>query len=182
MSAPEATEVFTFSGFSLDPRKRLLFGPDGRALPLSGRAFDTLLYLVEHPNQLIDKQALMKAVWPNVVVEENNLNQNISIVRRALGETAGEHRFVVTVPGRGFRFVPAVERLDEALATKPNATGASKTSVGLPTPIDAGTAEPANGRAPQSDEPPISGAAARPTDAGPWRAWRWRLSSILISA
>lgn len=86
MSAVPGAEVFAFEGFSLDSRQRRLSGPDGRSLPLSGRAFDTLLYLVEHPNQLIDKQALMKAVWPNVVVEENNLNQNILIVRRALGK------------------------------------------------------------------------------------------------
>ena len=79
-------------------------------MPLSARAFDTLLYLVERPNQLIDKQMLMKAVWPNAIVEENNLNQNISILRRALGETPGEHRFVVTVPARGLRFVPPVTR------------------------------------------------------------------------
>ena len=116
MSAVSGAEVFAFEGFSLDPRQRRLFGPDGRSLPLSGRAFDTLLYLVEHPNQLIDKQALMKAVWPNVIVEDNNLNQNILIVRRVLGESPGEHRFIVTVPGRGFRFVPAVRRLDGASA------------------------------------------------------------------
>jgi TolB-like protein/DNA-binding winged helix-turn-helix (wHTH) protein len=111
VSAVASTEVFAFAGFSLDPRQRLLFGPDGQSVPLTARAFDTLLYLVEHPNQLIEKQTLMKAIWPNVVVEENNLNQNISAVRRALGETPGEHRFVVTVPGRGFRFVPEVKRV-----------------------------------------------------------------------
>lgn len=111
MSAVASTEVFAFAGFSLDPRQRLLFAPDGHTVPLTARAFDTLLYLVEHPNQLIEKQTLMKAIWPNVIVEENNLNQNISAVRRALGETPGEHRFVVTVPGRGFRFVPAVQRV-----------------------------------------------------------------------
>jgi TolB-like protein/DNA-binding winged helix-turn-helix (wHTH) protein/Flp pilus assembly protein TadD len=110
MSADPGSVVFTFSGFSLDPRQRLLFGADGQSRPLSGRAFDTLLYLVEHPNELIDKRALMGAVWPDVVVEENNLNQNISLVRRALGDTPGEHRFVVTIPGRGFRFVPSVTR------------------------------------------------------------------------
>jgi TolB-like protein/DNA-binding winged helix-turn-helix (wHTH) protein/Flp pilus assembly protein TadD len=108
MSADSGTEVFAFSGFSLNARQRLLFGPDGRSRPLSGRAFDTLLYLVEHPNQLIDKHALMKAVWPTVVVEENNLNQNISIVRRVLGENPREHRFIATVPGRGYRFVAEV--------------------------------------------------------------------------
>jgi TolB-like protein/DNA-binding winged helix-turn-helix (wHTH) protein/Tfp pilus assembly protein PilF len=79
-------------------------------VPLSARAFDTLQYLVEHPNQLIDKRTLMAAVWPDLVVEDNNLNQTIAVVRRALEETAGEHRFVITVPGRGFQFVPAVTR------------------------------------------------------------------------
>jgi Tol biopolymer transport system component/DNA-binding winged helix-turn-helix (wHTH) protein len=118
MSAASGTEVFVFSGFSLDPRQRLLFAPDGRSLPLSGRAFDTLLYLVEHPNQLIDKQALMKAVWPNAIVEENNLNQNVAAVRRALGEAPGEHRFIVTVPGRGFRFVPVVKRFEAVPASE----------------------------------------------------------------
>jgi TolB-like protein/DNA-binding winged helix-turn-helix (wHTH) protein len=103
--------VLAFAGFSLDARRRVLSGPDGRPVPLSGRAFDTLLFLAEHPNELIDKRTLLKAVWPNVIVEENNLNQNISLVRRALGDTPDEHRFVVTVPGRGFRFVPPVTRL-----------------------------------------------------------------------
>jgi hypothetical protein len=71
MSPAAATEVFAFAGFSLDARQRLLFGRDGKSVPLSARAFDTLLYLVEHPNQLIDKQALMKAVWPNAIVDES---------------------------------------------------------------------------------------------------------------
>ena len=66
---------------------------------------------VEHPGQLVDKTELMQAVWPNVVVEENNLNQSISAIRRALGESALEHRFIVTVPGRGYRFVAPVKTL-----------------------------------------------------------------------
>jgi TolB-like protein/DNA-binding winged helix-turn-helix (wHTH) protein/Flp pilus assembly protein TadD len=110
VSDTRGTEVFAFAGYCLDPRRRLLFGPDGRSVPLSARAFDTLLYLVEHPNQLIDRQSLIAAVWPGLVVEDNNLNQTIALVRRALEETAGEHRFVITVPGRGFQFVPAVSR------------------------------------------------------------------------
>ena len=144
MSAVSGAEVFAFEGFSLDSRQRLLFGPDGRSLPLKGRAFDTLLYLVEHPNQLIDKQALMKAVWPNVVVEENNLNQNILLVRRALGETPGENRFIVTVPGRGFRFVPPVRRLEGAGAFASDAKAASTTTAVLAAaPMEANANEPA---------------------------------------
>ena len=116
MSATSETEVFEFSGYCLDPGRRLLFGPDGRSVPLSSRAFDTLLYLVEHPNQLIDRQTLMTAIWPGLVVEDNNLSQTIAVVRRALAETAGEHRFVITVPGRGFQFVPAVTRREANLS------------------------------------------------------------------
>ena len=108
MGASSDKPVFAFSGFSLDPRQRLLLGPDGRSLALSGRAFDTLHYLLEHPNEIVDKRTLMKAVWPDVIVEENNLNQNISSVRRALGEGPGDHRFIATVPGRGFMFVADV--------------------------------------------------------------------------
>ena len=104
--------VFVFGEFSLDATQRLLFGADGAPVHLTARAFDTLLFLVEHPNQLIDKQTLLKAVWPNVIVEENNLSQNILIVRRALHEAPDEHRFIVTVPGRGFRFVAPVRRLN----------------------------------------------------------------------
>jgi len=102
--------VFEFAGYRLDPRQRLLLRANGETVPLTGRAFDTLLFLVEHPNQLIEKHTLLEAVWPGLVVEENNLNQNIVILRRTLGETPGEHRFIVTVPGRGFRFVPVVTR------------------------------------------------------------------------
>src|SRR6185312_8954087 len=130
MSPPEGTQVFVFEGFALDERQRLLFGPDGRAVPLTGRAFDTLLYFVQHPHRLIEKSALMKAVWPNVVVEDNNLNQSVSLVRRVLGETPGQHRFIVTIPGRGFRFVPTVTRA-EAVASSPPA-GAPEPSPALP--------------------------------------------------
>jgi TolB-like protein/DNA-binding winged helix-turn-helix (wHTH) protein/Flp pilus assembly protein TadD len=129
-------KVFTFAGFSLDARQRLLFGSQGETVPLTGRAFDTLLYLVEHADELVDKQALMKAVWPNVIVEENNLNQNISTVRRALGEAPGEHRFIVTVPGRGFRFVALVQRGDARPAPVPErlASGAQESGGRPPMP------------------------------------------------
>jgi Transcriptional regulatory protein, C terminal len=91
-------ELLSFEGFSLDPRRRLLFGANGTPIPLAGRAFDTLLYLVEHAGELVDKQTLMKAVWPIVIVDENNLSQTISALRRVLGEIPGEHRFIVTMP------------------------------------------------------------------------------------
>jgi len=107
-------ECFEFEGFSLSTRQRRLYDPHGRIVPLASRAFDTLLLLVQLPNQLIDRRTFMRTVWPGMIVEPNNLDQNISAVRRALGESAGEHRFIVTIPGRGFRFVPNVRRVMSA--------------------------------------------------------------------
>src|SRR5262245_6943479 len=112
MSTTPETPVLAFAGYRLDTRKRLLFGPDGAPIDISARAFDTLQCLASNPHELVDKQRLMRAVWPTSVVEENNLNQQISALRKALGETAAEHRFIVTVTGRGYRFVQDVEWLD----------------------------------------------------------------------
>ena len=109
--------TYRFSGFSADPVRRLLFGPDGEPIALKPRVFDTLLYLIEHRGELLQKQALLDAIWPHVVVEENNLNQAISTLRRVLGETRDEHRFIVTEPGRGYRFVAPVEAVPVESAT-----------------------------------------------------------------
>lgn len=107
--------TYEFGDFRLDAAQRVLLLKSGaRALPLTSRAFDTLLYLVEHPGQLLSKATLMQAVWSDVVVEENSLNQNISLLRRVLGESPGEYRFIVTVPGRGYRFVAEVRTINES--------------------------------------------------------------------
>lgn len=103
-------EPYEFDGFRVDPVRRMLIGPDGQPVRLKPKVFDTLLYLVQHPHELLDKRTLLKAVWPNVVVEENNLNQAISTLRRVLGERPEDHRFILTEPGRGYRFVATVHR------------------------------------------------------------------------
>ena len=108
MSEKSSGRSFEFNGLSLDARQRLLFDAAGGVVPLTSRAFDTLLFMVEHPGELLEKERLMDAVWPNAVVEENNLSQSIAAVRRALGEKRNDHRFIVTIPGRGFRFVADV--------------------------------------------------------------------------
>ena len=107
--------------------RRLLFGADGEPIPLKPKVFDTLLYLVERPGVLVDKQALLEAVWPHVVVEENNLNKAISTLAPVFGETRDEHRFIVTEPGRGYRFVASVEAAP-AVTTEPPA-GRAETAV-----------------------------------------------------
>jgi DNA-binding winged helix-turn-helix (wHTH) protein len=99
---------YEFGGYRLDPQRRVLLGRDDSLVRLKPKAFDTLLYLVERAGEVLDKSTLLAGVWPNVVVEENNLNKNVSELRRVFGETPGEHRFIVTEPGRGYRFVADV--------------------------------------------------------------------------
>ena len=77
-----APPIYEFSGFRLDVARRQLRASDDQPASLTVKVFDLLLYLVEHHGELVEKSELLQAVWPNVVVEENNLNQNISVLRR----------------------------------------------------------------------------------------------------
>ena len=112
MSLPATTpkSCFEFDEFQVDPARRLLLR-SGKPLALTPRVFDTLLYFVEHCGRVIPKEELMKAIWPDAFVEENNLNQSVSAIRRALGERKGENRYLVTVPGHGYRFVSSVRKI-----------------------------------------------------------------------
>jgi serine/threonine-protein kinase len=105
----EAPKSYEFGEFRLDAVKRVLLKHDGERIALTPKAFDTLLYFVQNSGRLLDKDELLQAVWADTVVEENNLNQHISTLRRALGEKRDEHRFIVTVPGRGYRFIAEVK-------------------------------------------------------------------------
>lgn len=102
---------YEFGGFRLDTVLQVLFAPTGEAIALPARAYDVLRHLIERAGELVDKASLMRAVWPSTVVEDNNLNQCILTLRRALGESAGERRFILTVPGRGFKFVAPVRAI-----------------------------------------------------------------------
>jgi DNA-binding winged helix-turn-helix (wHTH) protein len=104
--------ILMFAGYRLEPTRRRLLAPDSTPINLSSRALDTLYYLLSHPLELIDKHRLMQAVWPDSVVEENNLSQQISAIRKALGDSAENPRFIVTDARRGYRFIQDVERLD----------------------------------------------------------------------
>ena len=98
---------YEFERFRVDPLKRLLLR-DGEVVPLTPKAFGILFALIECRGQVLEKDDLMKAVWRDTVVEENNLTRNISSLRKALGERPAEHRYVATVPGRGYSFVAEV--------------------------------------------------------------------------
>ena len=101
--------IYEFGDFELDALRRVLVSrADGRQVEVTGRVLEALVYLVERPGQLVDKKALIEALWPHAVVEEGSLTQTIHTLRRALGERPGEHRYIATVPGRGYRFVAEV--------------------------------------------------------------------------
>jgi DNA-binding winged helix-turn-helix (wHTH) protein/TolB-like protein/Flp pilus assembly protein TadD len=105
--------IYEFGEFRLDAAKRLLLRDDGRPVPLTPKVFDTLLYLLRHNGKVIDKDELMREIWTDTIVEENNLNKNISTLRHLLGEKPGEHRFIATVPGKGYKFVAEVKETDD---------------------------------------------------------------------
>lgn len=107
---PQQTHlIYEFGDFELDALRRVLVSRStGQQKSVTGRVLEALVYLVERPGQLVDKRELMEALWPHVVVEEGSLTQTIHMLRRALGERPGEHRYVATVPGRGYRFVAEV--------------------------------------------------------------------------
>jgi TolB-like protein/Tfp pilus assembly protein PilF len=113
-----SARVYEFGEFRVDLGKRLLLRRDGTPVPLTPKAFDTLTYLVEHAGNVLDKEDLMRALWPDLAVEENNLNQNISLLRRALGEGRGDHRYIATVPSRGYQFVEKVSVAADAAAER----------------------------------------------------------------
>ena len=106
--ATDPGEIYEFAGYRVDARTRVLMGAGGAPIPLMPKAFDTLLFLLENAGRTVTKEEIFAAVWPNTVVEENNLTQNISALRKLFGEKPGEHRFIVTVPGRGYRLVATV--------------------------------------------------------------------------
>ncbi|HEX5008653.1 MAG TPA: winged helix-turn-helix domain-containing protein [Hyphomonadaceae bacterium] len=109
MTGPADRNVREFSGFVLDPTRRTLTGPGGVAIELKPRVFDTLAALALRPGEVVSKRDLMETVWPGVVVEENNLSQAISALRKVFGENGRDgRRLIVTVPGRGYQFAPYV--------------------------------------------------------------------------
>ena len=98
---------YDFGRFRLNVAERVLLR-EGEVVPLTPKVFDILLTLVENSGQVVAKDDLMKRVWPNTFVEEGNLTQNISLLRKALGETPGGVQFIETVPRRGYRFVAEI--------------------------------------------------------------------------
>lgn len=140
-SSPESggnalRQPLEFAGFRLDPGRRQLNAADGSPVSLNSRAFDTLLALVARRGEIVSKQELLETVWPRVIVEENNLNQAISALRKALGDNQDKHRIILTVPGRGYCFVAEARPVGEAAPTSipPVAAGLEVSAATSPAP------------------------------------------------
>jgi eukaryotic-like serine/threonine-protein kinase len=109
----EIKHLYEFGPFRLDPQRRLLTrGTD--PIPLTPKVIETLVALIENRDRVVSKDDLMKMLWPNSFVEESNLSQNVFVLRRALGDSSQEKRYIVNVPGRGYQFTEAVREIEEA--------------------------------------------------------------------
>ena len=104
--------LYEFGPFRLDPAERLLLC-DGEPVALTPKAFETLLVLVQHSGHVVEKDELIRRVWPDAVVEESNLAHHISGLRRALSEGGNGHPYIETVPKLGYRFASGVRELQD---------------------------------------------------------------------
>jgi DNA-binding winged helix-turn-helix (wHTH) protein/pimeloyl-ACP methyl ester carboxylesterase len=130
LMSSQTTHAYVFGRFRVDAGKRLLFTGD-ELVALTPKAFDTLLVLVENRGTVLSKEELMRLVWADQIVEENNLAQNIHSIRKSLSEGSEGVKYIETIPKRGYRFVADVEVLTEpppaSLAARPPAATRPKT-------------------------------------------------------
>lgn len=144
----EPKVLYEFGPFRVDPEKQVLLRED-HPVAISPKVFETLLILVRHSRQVVSKEDLMKALWPDAFVEEANLSQNIFMLRKALGDTPEDRRYIVTLPGRGYRFAEQVRTVtqdgdDVVIASRSRAqmvveqagSAPSETSHALPTSLN----------------------------------------------
>lgn len=141
------SDRYAFGDFVLERSQQRVLRQDGSELPLTPRLFSALLLFVENADGLLEKDALMRALWPGLVVEENNLSQTISSLRRALGDEPPGSRYIQTVARRGFRFIASVTELstplDAPLATLPASPASSpQEAQALPPPSTAAPTTP----------------------------------------
>jgi eukaryotic-like serine/threonine-protein kinase len=125
----DTKRVYEFGPFRVDPAKNLLFR-DGQPISLPPKVFETLLVLLQHSGQVVSKDDLMKILWPDSFVEEGNLTQNISLLRKALGESPQDHHYIVTIPGRGYRFAEDVRVVPQEKPVEAPSPGPQVSAVG----------------------------------------------------
>jgi TolB-like protein/DNA-binding winged helix-turn-helix (wHTH) protein/Flp pilus assembly protein TadD len=159
----ESRSAYQFGPFRLQVDRRLLLR-DGVPVALAPKALETLLALVEHRDRVLTKDELLQRIWADTVVEEGGLTRNISVLRKALGETPDDHRYIVTVPGRGYRFVADITHVggdEDGLASD---AGRRSEGPGAVTPATPG------------EPPPVATPAPAPS------AWPWRLVALGVAA
>jgi eukaryotic-like serine/threonine-protein kinase len=128
--------LYKFDSFIVDVNERVLFR-DGRMVPLTPKVFETLLLLVKNHGSIVTKEMMLDTLWPNVFVEESNVTFNITMLRKALGDTKRSSTYIETVPRRGYRFKTEVREVvgedlrDESTAIQP----ATSSGNGKPEPI-----------------------------------------------
>src|SRR6185295_12923300 len=132
-----ASDRYAFGSFVLERSQQRVLRADGSELTLTPRLFGALLLFVENAGALLDKDRLMAALWPGLVVEENNLSQTISGLRRALGDGPQGSRYIQTVSRRGFRFIAEVTALPDVDAAVSASPSAADMGVDPPRPIAA---------------------------------------------
>lgn len=125
----ETKTFYEFGPFRLDTEDRLL-SRGSQPVPLPPKLIDTLLVLVEHRGHLVEKDEIMNRVWPDAFVEEGNLNKNVFLLRKTLGQWDGGLEYIETVPKRGYRFVAPVKRLAEARSSSQTASPAQANFTG----------------------------------------------------
>jgi DNA-binding winged helix-turn-helix (wHTH) protein/TolB-like protein len=123
-------KIYRFDEFVVDATRRTVERL-GQPVALTSKALDTLLFLLEHHGTIVTKREIMDAVWANVAVEENNLTQQISALRKTFGEQPDEHRFIVTVPGTGYAFIAPLILNKEIIALRSRAREFYSTHGGL---------------------------------------------------
>jgi DNA-binding winged helix-turn-helix (wHTH) protein/TolB-like protein/Flp pilus assembly protein TadD len=125
---PQEKSLYRFGPFQLDPGEQILTR-EGKPIPLTGKAFQTLLALVEKSGHTVTKDELLSKVWPDTFVEEITLSQNISTLRKALSDDKSDSKYIQTVPRRGYRFVAPVIQERESHSTAPLDTPASEEKI-----------------------------------------------------
>ena len=173
MSEPNK-QVYEFGRFLLDPVERRLLR-DGKPVPLTPKGFDMLLVFVRRSGRLLEKDALMKELWPDSIVEEGNLAFNVSTLRKTLGEEQDGQRYIETVPKRGYRFVARVTELTREPAAQMEES---------PLRAQTSTQEKEEKAKPDSTGEQVSaaqGLAEKSRDRPGWVPWATAVTLVLVA-
>lgn len=152
---PGERRFYEFGEFRVDPvRRRLLRREGGEPIAVTSKSFSLLVVLLENRGEVVEKEELFRRVWPDTYVTEANLTQNVSSLRKALGERAGDRRFIVTVPGRGYSFIADVREISAEHSGVFSAIPVEEPPPVLPFP--AAAAAPAEPETPEDSKSPES--------------------------